>query len=77
MGCFIASLFFLGFWRRSRDRFFVIFAVSFLLLGVSWFILVLNGPANEFYPPVYLTRLVAFLLIIVALVDKNRPNQLS
>lgn len=76
MGCLIASLFFVGFWRRSRDRFFVIFAIAFLLLGISWFVLILTGTKNEFNPPVYLTRLFAFLLIIVAVIYKNRPNTL-
>lgn len=77
MGCFAAALFFVGFWRRSRDRFFALFASAFLLLGVSWLVHVLIGAANEFNRSVYLTRLVAFLLIILAVIEKNRSPKTS
>jgi uncharacterized membrane protein len=72
MGCFVSALFFLNFWKRSRDRFFALFALAFLLLGLSWWAHVIAGIANEFNRPVYLLRLLAFLLIILAVIDKNR-----
>lgn len=77
MGCLIASLFFHNFWRRSGDRFFALFAAAFLLLGVSWFVYVLSGGGADFKPSVYLIRLFAFLLIIVAMIDKNRSPRPS
>lgn len=70
--CLVAATFFLDFWRRSRDRFFALFATAFLLLGLSWLAGVITGVALEFNRPVYLVRLVAFLVIIIAVIDKNR-----
>jgi Ca2+/Na+ antiporter len=73
MGCLTASVFFLSFWRKSRDRFFGFFALAFLLLSVSWWVLVIMGELNRFNPAVYVTRLAAFVVIIIAVLDKNRP----
>ncbi|HJP92159.1 MAG TPA: DUF5985 family protein [Pyrinomonadaceae bacterium] len=76
MSCFVAALFFLDFWRRSHDRFFAFFSSAFVLLGTSWLVNVFTGTAVEFNRPVYITRLLAFLLIIIAVIDKNRsPRQ--
>ncbi len=77
MGCFMSALFFLNFWKRSKDRFFVLFASAFLLLGLSWWAYAFAHNANEFNRPVYLLRLFAFLLIIVAVIDKNRSPNVS
>jgi len=67
-------LFFLAFWRRSHDRFFALFASAFLMLGGSWLVLVLAGSSSEINRPFYLARLLAFLLIILAVIEKNRSN---
>lgn len=68
----IPALFFAVSWRRTGDRFFLIFALAFTLLGVERTILgVLNLPESPLLS-IYLIRLVAFLLIILAIVDKNR-----
>lgn len=63
---------FLRFWRETRDRLFAYFAIGFWLLSASWALLGLTSPTAESRPYVYGIRLVAFLLIIVAIVDKNR-----
>jgi len=75
MGSIVISLFFLNFWRRVRDRFFLFFAFAFLLLAVNWLILVVAGEATDVRSYGYLTRLMAFLLIIVAAVDKNSSRK--
>lgn len=68
----IPALFFAVSWRRSGDRFFLIFALAFFLLGAERATLgVLNLPESPLLS-IYLIRLVGFLLIIVAIVDKNR-----
>lgn len=68
----IAALFFAVSWRRTDDRFFLIFALAFTLLGVERLILgILNLPESPLLY-IYMIRLVAFLLIIIAIVDKNR-----
>ena len=67
-----AGLFFLRFWRDTRDRFFALFAAAFWALAVNWTGLALTDPPDEARTAFYLVRLVAFVLIIAAIVDKNR-----
>ena len=67
-----AALFFLRFWRHTRDRFFVFFALSFAIEGVNRVVLYLFVGPNEEAPVYYLVRLVAYGLIVAAIVDKNR-----
>jgi hypothetical protein len=68
----IAGLFFLRFWRASKDRLFLFFAAAFWALAANWAALGVTNPAMEHRHLVYLLRLVAFSLIIVGIVDKNR-----
>lgn len=74
LGFAIASLFFLRFWRDTRDELFLAFAAAFLLLGAGQAILALGGIPDEQRSWVYLVRLVAFLTIIVAILRKNRAR---
>lgn len=74
-GAWAAGLFFLRFWQESRDRLFAFFAAAFWLLALSWTLLALISPTEESRPYVYGLRLVAFLLIIAATVEKNRPRR--
>ena len=64
----IAGLFFLRFWRTSRDRLFAFFAAAFWLLAVQRAVITLMHVSEL----VYLLRALAFVVIIVAIVDKNR-----
>ncbi|HWM47964.1 MAG TPA: DUF5985 family protein [Xanthobacteraceae bacterium] len=73
MASFIATLFFLKFWRQTRDSFFLLFAIAFAIDAVSRFVLGLTQVSNETEPFFYLMRLVTFGLIIVAIIQKNRP----
>jgi hypothetical protein len=70
----VASLFFLRFWTQSRDRLFAIFALAFAVLGANRLILVALDESNEARTYVYLVRLFAFVLIALAIVDKNRSR---
>jgi hypothetical protein len=72
MGFLTAGFFFLRFHRRTRERLFAIFAASFFVLAAERIVLACINPAAEFRPYIYLIRLAAFLLIIIAIVDKNR-----
>ena len=72
---FIAGLFFLRFWKASRDRFFLLFATAFWLEGAHRVVIYQWAGADEASPLYYLPRLVAYALIIVAIVDKNRRRQ--
>ena len=71
---FVAGLFFLRFWTKTRDRLFASFAVAFWLLGLIRFGLVYTHDANESHY-LYWIRLLAYLLILVAIIDKNRPRR--
>jgi uncharacterized protein DUF5985 len=72
MASLIAGLFFLRYWKASRDRLFVFFAVAFAMLSVNYLMLTAVDPAFESRHLIYLIRLGAFVLIIVGIVDKNR-----
>lgn len=75
-GCSMAStvvaLFFWRFFRDTRDRLFVMFSLAFGALALHWAALALFTPLQETRVYFYMIRLVAFLLILVAVVDKNR-----
>jgi hypothetical protein len=68
----VAALFFLKFWRQTRDRLFGYFAASFLLLMVQR--IALTAALGSAVDPLwyYLLRLLAFVLIVVAIIEKNR-----
>ena len=70
-GFVLASLFFARFWRRTGDSLFLAFAAAFALLGLNQALLVFSGIPVEERSPLFLLRLVAFLLIIIAIVRKN------
>ena len=69
-GYLVAALFFVRFWRDTRDLLFGCFAAAFLLLGLQRVLLVIT----EATAPVYVVRLVAFVLILWAIVAKNRER---
>ena len=76
MGYAVAGLFFLRFWRDTRDRLFALFALAFLVLAVNRVVAGVFGdetgrPGNY----VYWVRLAAFALILAAIVDKNRARK--
>lgn len=71
------GLFFIRLWRETRDRFFALFGLAFWVLAVNWFLLVWATPASEHRHYFYIGRLAAFLLIIAAIVDKNRFSDRS
>lgn len=74
-GYLIAALFFARFWRDTHDRLFGFFAAAFLLLAAQRSALVFIGPAqSELYGLLYGLRLVAFLIILYAVIDKNRAQ---
>ena len=69
-----AGLFFFRFWRTTGDRFFLLFALSFWIEGVNRLVLYEFVGPNEDAPVYYLVRLVAYGLILAAIVSKNRGN---
>jgi hypothetical protein len=74
-GNLVAALFFLRFWRESRDRLFAFFAASFTLLAVQRLSIALVQGADDHTAWLYAIRLMAYLLILFAIYDKNRSAQ--
>jgi uncharacterized membrane-anchored protein YitT (DUF2179 family) len=75
MGCAVAAVYFARFWRQSIDRFFLLFALAFFILAIQYLILGVVSFATEWQVYVFTLRLVAFALIIVAIVEKNRVQR--
>lgn len=71
-GYLIVAVFFLRFWRRTRDGLFLAFALAFSLLGLGQAILALANIPTEERGSLFLIRLAAFALILIAIVRKNR-----
>ena len=70
-GFLVLGLFFLRFWRRTRDSFFAMFAAAFWLLALNQVAFTFSRSAGEERGWVFLIRLAAFLLIIAAIIRKN------
>ena len=66
-----AGIFFLRFWRDSRDRLFLAFAASFIVEGLNRCALLLVDKPNEGNPWIYIIRLLAFLLLLSAIWRKD------
>ena len=68
------ALFFLRFWRDTRDRLFLLFAVAFAIFALNRLALTVLDDESEGRTVVYAVRAAAFALIIAAIVDKNRAR---
>lgn len=78
----MAGVYFLKFWRVSRDRFFLLLFLSCFLLGlervVAMLIFVsypedvaLSGLTRSW---IYVLRLIAFSAILTGIIEKNRSH---
>jgi hypothetical protein len=75
MGFAVAGLFFARFWMLSRDRFFLFFSLAFFVFTANWIGLGIVNPGVETRHYFFILRLIAFLLIIAAVIDKNRASR--
>jgi hypothetical protein len=67
-----SSLFFLKFWKHTRDGLFLAFSAAFFIEGVNRVGFLFAERPNEAGPAIYAVRLFAFFLILFAIVRKNR-----
>jgi len=74
LACMAIGVFFLKFWKNTRDRLFAFFALAFWMLALDRVIIDSIGQTETSSPEEYLPRLGAFLLIIVAIIEKNRKK---
>jgi hypothetical protein len=81
MATFVTSgIFFIKFWKAARDRFFLFFAIAcFLIASERVGLLLVDGaetwtptPQSEAGSWVYLLRFLGYLMIVIAIIDKNR-----
>jgi hypothetical protein len=77
LASFAVALFFLRYWRDSRDRLFGVFALAFVLFGVTRILLVAVDADSEARTWVYLLRALMFLAIIAAVIDKNLQQRMA
>lgn len=75
LACFAIGLKFLKFWRLSGDRFFIWFTAAFWTFAIGWTLRAFVPSMGEHGHFVFLPRLLAFLMIIAAIVDKNRQTK--
>ena len=71
-GFLVAGLFFLRFWQRTNDGLFLAFAIAFALLGIGQAVQALAKIPAEERSYIFLIRLAAFTLILIAIARKNR-----
>jgi hypothetical protein len=67
----VCALFFFRFWRRSRDSLFAGLALTFSLLAFGQALTTALALPPEERTWIYLMRLLAFLILIFAIVRKN------
>jgi hypothetical protein len=77
LGFLVAATFFLRFWRRTHDRLFIAFAAGFLLLALNQALAAFLGAGDELTPYTYVLRVLGFVLILFAIVDKNVSSRRS
>lgn len=71
LGFLVAATFFARFWKRTRDRLFLAFCVAFVLLALNQALALWIGDADERVGYTYLLRVLGFVTILAAIVDKN------
>lgn len=72
MAALVIALFFLRFWKQTRDRFFLYFSAAFVLEAGQRLLAALDPLDNEEAPLYYLIRLTSYALILLAIIGKNR-----
>jgi peptidoglycan/LPS O-acetylase OafA/YrhL len=75
LGYLVLGLFFLKFWRRTRDPLFMMFAFAFWLLAANAIAVSATEGVDLDVGWTYVLRLLAFVLIIVAIIRKNTETK--
>jgi hypothetical protein len=75
MGLGVAGVFFLRFWRKTRDRLFALFALALFIMSANRVGLAFSALRDFRGDQLYWVRFVAFGLILIAILDKNRTRR--
>ena len=73
MSFLVGALFFLKFYRKTADRLFLAFSIAFSLMALNQALAQYIGSADERVGYTYLLRVLGFILILAAIIDKNVP----
>ena len=65
-----AGLFFFRFYRQTADRLFLLFGIAFWIFGLNR--VAMLATSDEVQPIFYVVRMLAFSVILLAIIDKNR-----
>lgn len=68
----VAALLLLRAYRRTRDALFAYFAIAFVILSADQIFLAFTRRFDGEDPFGYLPRIVAFGIILIAIVERNR-----
>lgn len=74
MALFTIGLHFLRFWLETREKFFLNFLVAFWLLAFERILLAWQPPGSDGESLYYLIRLVAFFIVMAAILNKSRSR---
>jgi hypothetical protein len=74
LACILIGVKFLKFWRSSKDRFFFWMTSAFFVFAVGWVIRAFTPTDGDHAYYVFVPRLLAFLLIIAGILEKNRQG---
>lgn len=72
-----AGLFFFRFWRKTGDRLFALFALSFVVSAINRVAIVVGNQQGYEGDYFYWVRFLAFAIILAAILDKNRSTSAS
>ena len=67
----VSAAFFLRFWRKTSDRLFLAFACAFTLFAVNQALIDMLAVMFEPESFAYLLRVLGFVIILGAILDKN------
>lgn len=67
-----AGAFFIRFWRQTGDQLFLLFGAAFIIEGLNRIVFLFLENPDEGHPAVFGVRLFAYLLILAAIIRKNR-----
>jgi hypothetical protein len=72
MASLAVSLFFVRFYRETRDPLFLFFAAAFGVEAINRSVLAFQATPNEASPYLYIMRAFGYSLILVGIYRKNR-----
>jgi len=78
MAFLIVSVYFLKFWKRTRDRLFLYFSAAFFLFMLHQVIFEVSGGMGSDHEKnayTYVLRILGYCLIAFAIIDKNTPSR--